>query len=192
MSAEDLVLRHLTARLEESQGAVTRIRRDDLLPEGNRDDITDGDWAAAVEGLLDAGKILPFKINDLPETLPLISYNQTGYATPEHLLGLLKRARGCQAEEILDYLEFQGVPVPQPKIRTAVTAAQKKRIDTAVRKLNELRAEVADRNPDSRVVWYLDGTQNFCLMVEPVGQMEMCQEDIAHQVRLHASGGGDW
>lgn len=189
---EDLILGCLTHRMQESGPAVTRIHRDDLLPEGDGETITSAEWDAAVERLVDAGKVLLYKINDLPETLPLISYNQTGYTTPEYLLGLLKLARGYQAEEILDYLEFQGVPVPQPKIRTAVTAAQKKRIDAAVRKLNEIRAEVAGRNPDNRVTWYLDGTQNFCLMIEPDGQMEMRQSDIAHSTTLRASGGGDW
>jgi hypothetical protein len=190
--AEDLVLRFLTLRMQENSRAVPRIRRDDLLPDGHTETITDAEWATAVERLLDSGQILVYKINDLPGSLPLISYSARGYTTQEHLLGLLKQARGYQAEEILDYLEFQGVPVPQPKIRAAVTAAQKKRIDAAVRKLNEIRAEVAGRNPDNRVTWYLDGTQNFCLMVEPDGQMEMRQSDIAHSVTLRASGGGDW
>lgn len=191
-AAEGIVLRYLTQRMQESDRAVTRIHRDDLLPEGQRDDIASSDWAAAAERLIDVGKILVYKINDLPESLPLISYNASGYATPDHLLGLLKKARGTQAEELRDYLDYQGVTVPQIKTRTPVTAAQKKRIDTAVRKLNEIRDEIADRNPDHQVSWYLDATDNLHVMVEPEGQMEPDQQYIAHQTKLRAAGGGDW
>lgn len=190
-AAEEIVLRYLTKRMQESGRAVTRIRRDDLLPDG-AETISGDDWNAAVERLIDDGKILTFKINDLPGVLPLISYNASGYATPEHLLGLLKKARGARAEELSDYLEFQGVTVPAINIKTAVTAAQKKRIDNAVRNLNKVRAEVADRNPDRRVTWYLDASDNLCLMVEPEGQLEMDQNDIAHNADLQASSGGDW
>lgn len=73
-----------------------------------------------------------------------------------------------------------------------MTAAQKKRIDSAIRSLNAVRAEVDDRNPDKRVTWYLDASGNFCLMIEPDGQMEMNQSDIAHEAVLQASGAGDW
>lgn len=189
--AEEIVLRYLTQRMQESGRAVTKLHRDELLPD-DTEAISVSDWAAAVERLLDDGRILVYKIRDLPESLPLFSYNATGYATPEHLLGLLKKARGTQAEELRDYLDYQGVTVPQVKTRTAVTAAQKKRIDHAVRSLNKIRAEVADRNPENRVIWYLDASDNFCLMVEPEGQMEMNQADIAHLATLKASGGGDW
>ncbi|HEX9227345.1 MAG TPA: hypothetical protein VF885_11935 [Arthrobacter sp.] len=191
-AAEGIVLRYLTQRMQESDRAVTRIHRDDLLPEGQRDDIASSDWAAAAERLIDAGRILAYKINDLPESLELFSYNASGYTTPEHLLGLLKKARGTQAEELRDYLDYQGVTVPQIKTRTPVTAAQKKRIDTAVRKLNEIRDEIADRNPDHQVSWYLDATDNLHVMVEPEGQMEPDQRYIAHQTKLRAAGGGDW
>lgn len=190
--AEEVVLRCLTQRMQESGCAVTRIHRNDLLPDGHTETISDAEWDNAVERLLDAGRILVYKISDLPSSLELVSYNASGYATPEHLLGLLKKARGTKAGELRDYLDYQGVTVPQVKTRTAVTAAQKKRIDTAVRKLNEVRAEIADRNPDSQVIWYLDATENLHLMVEPEGQMEPDQQYIAHQTKLWAAGGGDW
>jgi hypothetical protein len=178
--------------MAESGRAVTRIHRDDILPEGHDENITVAEWAAAVERLLDAGKILVYKISDLPSSLPLVSYSASGYTTPEYLLGLLKKSRGSKAEELRDYLDYQGVPVPRIKTRTPVTAAQKKRIDSAVRKLNEVRAEIADGSPDNRVVWYLDASQDLNLMVEPKDQMEPDQRHIAHTARLKASGGGDW
>lgn len=191
-SDEDLVLRCLTLRMQESSQAVTRIRRDDLLSDGHTETITASEWAAAVERLIDSGQILVYKINDLPGSLPLISYSASGYTNPEHLLGLLKKTSGDRAEEIRDYLEFQGVAVPQIKTRSVVTAAQKKRIDNAVRSLNKVRAEIAGRNPDNRVAWYLDGSEGLHLMVEPVHQMEPDQQYIAHDARLIAAGGGDW
>ena len=190
--AEEIVLRYLAQRMQETGRAVTRIHRDDVLPEGHTETISVSDWAAAVERLLDDGRILVYKISDLPGSLELVSYNASGYTTPEYLLGLLRKARGVRAEELRDYLDYQGVPVPQVKTRTAVTAAQKKRIDIAVRKLNEVRAEIADRNPSNQVSWYLDATENLHLMVEPEGQMEPDQQYIAHQIKLWASGGGDW
>ncbi|HEX9088663.1 MAG TPA: hypothetical protein VF867_14175 [Arthrobacter sp.] len=190
-AAEEIVLRSLTRRMQESGRAVTRIHRDDLLPDGT-ETISDAEWDNAVERLLDAGRILVYKISDLPSSLQLVSCNASGYTTPEHLLGLLKKARGAQAEELRDYLDYQGVPVPQIKTRTAVTAAQKKRIDTAVRKLNEVRSEIADRNPDNQVGWYLDASDSLHLMVEPDGQMEPDQQYIAHQAKLWVAGGGDW
>jgi hypothetical protein len=190
--AEAAVLRWLTAQMNQTGQAVTRIRRQDLVPEGQEKAVSEEDWNAAVERMLDSGQILPFKINDLPDTLPLVSYSQTGYVTPERLLELLKNATPDQSADIRDYLEFHGVPLPVTRIRSAVTAAQKKRIDTAVRKLNEIRAEIAAGNPEKRVTWYLDGSGSFCLMVEDAGQMDMNQDDIAHSVRLKASGGGDW
>lgn len=191
-TVDEIVLRHLTARLRASDRAVTRLHRNDILPEGHSETISVADWAAAAERLLDTGRILMFKIDDLPGTLPLVSYSACGYATPEHLLGILKRAGGERAEELRDYLEYQGVAVPQVKPRTAVTAAQKKRIDSAVRSLNKVRAEIAVRNPDNRVVWYLDASDTLNLMVEPDGQMEPDQQYVVHDARLDASGGGDW
>lgn len=153
---------------------------------------------AALDGLILEGKILTYKINDLPGTLPLTSYSQTGYTMPAHLIDLLVKSRGDQAAEIREHLEFHGVEVPKPRrsktgaARVSVAAAQKKRIDSAIRSLNAVRAEVAERNPDKRVTWYLDASGNFCLMIEPDGQMEMNQSDIAHEAVLQASGAGDW
>lgn len=187
---ESLILDGLTRQLNLGDGVVKRLRQQNLLPDDEGDSINTGDWANAVERLIDAGKILVYKINDLPITFPLTSYSQSGYTMPEHLLGLLEQVSGDRAEEIRDYLEFQGVAVPE--VRTTVTQAQKRRIDNAIRKLNEIRFEVAELNPNRRVVWYLDGSQNFCLMVEPKVQMDPDQQYIAHQTRLLASGGGDW
>ncbi|HEY8699568.1 MAG TPA: hypothetical protein VIM08_01195 [Arthrobacter sp.] len=116
------------------------------------------------------------------QTPSLITYNQIGNATPQHLLDLLNKARPDQVEELRDFLEYHGVAVP----------AQKRRIDNAVRTLNKVRAEVADRNPENRVVWYLDASEGLHLMIEPDGQMEPDQLYIAHLAKLHASGGGDW
>lgn len=196
--AEGLILRGLNSRLLEGNGVVTRIVRDEMFLEGEAEGIDNRTWCAALEALILEGKILPYKINDLPGTLPLTSYSQTGYTVPAHLIDLLLKARGDQAEEIREYLEFHGVEVPGPMAgrprtpRVAVTAAQKKRIDSAIRSLNAVRAEVDARNPDKRVTWYLDASGNFCLMIEPDGQMEMNQSDIAHEAVLQASGAGDW
>jgi hypothetical protein len=189
-SVETLILESLTRQLKAGTGVVKRLRRESLLPDGAGNSIDDDDWADAVERLIDTGKVLEYKISDLPETLPLSCPSQSGYTTPAHLLGLLKKARPHQVEEIRDFLKESGVALPA--VRTGVTAAQKKRIDNAVRKLNEIRAEVADRNPDNQVGWYLDANKNLHLMVEPDGQMEPDQQYIAHQTKLWAAGGGDW
>lgn len=196
--AEGLILRGLGNRLLEGRGIVTRIVRDEMFHEGEAEGIDSRTWDAALDGLILDGKILTYKINDLPGSLPLTSYSQTGYTVPAHLIDLLAKARGDQAEEIREYLEFHGAEVPKPRgdkagtPRVAVTAAQKKRIDSAIRTLNAVRAEVDDRHPDKRVTWYLDASGNFCLMIEPEGQMEMKQSDIVHEAVLQASGAGDW
>jgi hypothetical protein len=187
---ESLILDGLTRQLNLGDGVVKRLRQQNLLRDDEGGGTNSGDWANAVERLVDSGKILVYKINDLPTTFPLTSYSQSAYTTPEYLLGLLDQVSGDRAEEIRGYLEFQGVDVP--KVRTAVTQAQKRRIDNAIRKLNEIRGEIADLNPENRVTWYLDGSWNFCLMVEPEGQMEIDQNYIAHSATLQASGGGDW
>lgn len=187
---EALVLEGLTRQLNADQGIVKRVRRENLFPDGEAGNIDSSDWADAVDRLLDAGKILEYKISDLPETLPLAYPSQSGYTTPAHLLGLLKKAKPHQAEELRDFLEYSGVPLPE--VRTPVTAAQKKRIDNAVRKLNEALAEITVRNPDNRVVWYLDASGELNLMVEPEDQMEPDQQYIAHSAHLKAAGAGDW
>lgn len=187
---ETLILEGLNRQLKAGAGVVKRIRRENLLPENEVDSIDAGDWADAVERLIKSGKILEYKITDLPEALPLDYPSQTGYTTPAHLLGLLRKAKPHQVEELRDFLGDCGVPLPA--LRTGVSAAQKKRIDNAVRKLNEVRAEIADHNPDKQVGWYLDANRNLHLMVEPDGQMEPDQQNIAHQTKLWASGGGDW
>ncbi|QOD05839.1 hypothetical protein [Pseudarthrobacter sp. BIM B-2242] len=189
--AEGLISRGLANHLLQ-RDVITRIGPDDLFHEGEADGIDIPTWDKAVNKLLDAGRILAYKVNDLPDTLPLAAAHQTGYTTREHLLGLLKKANPNQVEEIRDFLEYEGVDIPASSVRVPVTAAQKKRIDNAVRKLNEVRDEVADRNPDNRVAWYLDASGNFNLMVEPAGQMEPDQQYIAHDIRLRASGAGDW
>jgi hypothetical protein len=190
--AEGLILHGLGKHLLDRSGVVTRLGREDLFNEGEADDVGPADWNAAIERLIDSGRILTYKITDLPETLPLRFPGQTGYCTREHMLGLLKDARPDQVEEIRDFLEYQGIEIPASQTRVPLTAAQKKRIDNAVRKLNEIRAEVADRNPDNQVGWYLDANKNLHLMVEPDGQMEPDQQYIAHQTKLWAAGGGDW
>lgn len=177
---------------------MTRIVRDEMFPGGEAEGIDSRMWDAALDGLIRDGKVLTYKINDLPGTLPLTSYSQTGYTVPAHLIDLMAKARGDQAEEIREYLVFHGIEVPKAKSsrtgtpRVAVTAAQKKRIDSEIRSLNAVRAEVDSRNPDQRVTWYLDASGNFCLMIEPEGQLEMNQSDIAHEAVLQASGAGDW
>lgn len=189
--AEGLILRGLTSHLLQ-RDVITRIGPDDLFHEGEADGIDIPTWDKAVNTLLDTGQILAYKVSDLPETLPLSAAYQTGYTSREHLLELLKKADPNQAEEIRDFLEYQGIEIPASSIRVPVTAAQKKRIDNAVRKLNEVRAEIAARNPHNRVVWYLDASDNLNLMVEPEGQMEPDQRYIAHDVKLRATGAGDW
>lgn len=189
--AEGLISRGLANQLLQ-RDVITRIGPDDLFHEGEADGIDIPTWDKAVIQLLAAGRILAYKITDLPDTLPLAAAHQTGYTTREHLLGLLKKANPSQVEEIRDFLEYEGVDIPASAVQVPVTAAQKKRIDNAVRKLNAVRDEVADRNPDNRVAWYLDASGNLNLMVEPAGQMEPDQRYIAHDIRLRASGGGDW
>lgn len=190
MTIDDRVLEALDAQLhrKDGTGVVKRLRRENLLAETG--DIDAAAWTEAVDRLLDAGKILEYKISDLPGTLPLDYHSQTGYTTPAHLLGLLKAAKPHQVEELRDFLDYSGVPLPA--VRTAVTAAQKKRIDNAVRKLNEVRAEIAARIPCKQVDWYLDASGDLNLMVEPEGQMEPQQQYIEHSARLHAIGAGDW
>lgn len=189
--AEGLIIRGLANHLLQ-RDVITRVGPDDLFHEGETDGIDIPTWDKAVNKLIDAGRILVYKISDLPDTLPLTAAYQTGYTTREHLLGLLKKANPSQVEEIRDFLEYEGVDVPASSVRVPVTAGQKKRIDNAVRRLNEVRDEVADRNPDNRVAWYLDASGALNLMVEPKGQMEPNQQYIAHDARLRASGGGDW
>lgn len=189
--AEGLIVRGLTSHLLQ-RDVITRIGLEDLFHEGEADGIDIPTWDKAVNSLVDAGRIIAYKITDLPDTLPLDAAYQTGYTTREHLLDLLKKANPNQVEEIRDFLEYEGIDIPAAAPRVPVTAAQKKRIDNAIRKLNEVRAEVADRNPNNRVVWYLDASDNLNLMVEPDGQMEPDQRYIAHDAKLRASGGGDW
>lgn len=189
--AEGLIMRGLTNHLLE-RNVITRVGPDDLFHKGETEGIDIPAWGKAVLKLIEAGSILTYKITDLPATLPLEAAYQVGYTTREHLLELLKKAKPNQVEEIRDFLEYEGVEIPAASIRVAVTTAQKRRIDNAVRKLNEVRAEVADRNPNNRVVWYLDASDNLNLMVEPDGQMEPDQRYITHDTKLRASGGGDW
>lgn len=144
---------------------ITRIGPEDLFHEGETDGLDIPTWDKAVLKLIEAGSILAYKITDLPTTLPLEAAYQTGYTTREHLLELLKKVNPDQVEEIRDFLEYEGIDIPASSIRVPVTAAQKKRIDNAVRKLNEVRAEIAARNPDSRVVWYADASGSLNLMV---------------------------
>jgi hypothetical protein len=189
--AEGLIMRGLTSHLL-GRDVITRIGPDDLFHEGETDGIDMPTWDKAVTNLVGSGRILAYKITDLPDTLPLDAAYQTGYTTREHLLDLLKKANPNQVEEIRDFLEHEGIDIPASSIRVPVTSGQKKRIDNAIRKLNEVRAEVADRNPKNRVAWYLDAAGNFNLMVEPAGQMEPDQRYIAHEAKLRASGAGDW
>lgn len=189
---DDIVLGRLSVRIRSVKRAVMRIGFADVVGPDSDLNISVDAWDAAIERLIDTARVLMYKINDLPSILPLSTYAQTGYTTPEHLLGLLKGARPEQAEEILAYLEFHGVAVPQSMEPCKVTDAEKKRINSAVRSLNKIRAEVAERNPAKQVTWYLDGSQGLHLMIEPKGQMNPDQQYIAHDVRLAASGGGDW
>lgn len=188
--AEGLIVRGLTNHLL-SRDVITRVGPDALFHEGEADGIDQPTWDRALVSLVESGRILEYKCTDLPDTLRIAAH-QTGYTTPEHLLELLKKAKPCQVEEIRDFLEDAGVDIPASATRVPVTAGQKRRIDNAVRKLNEIRDEVAARNPDNRVAWYLDGAGSLNLMVEPKGQMEPDQRYIAHDARLRASGGGDW
>lgn len=188
--AEGLVLRGLGLRMLVNGGVVTRLDKDLLFHEGEADGIDNDTWAAAIEKLLESGRIIEYKISDLPETLPLSSCSQSGYTTRDHLLDLLRTAKARQVEELRDFLEYSGVPIPA--VRTSVTSGQKQRIDNAVRKLNEVLAEVTVRNPDNRVVWYLDASGDLNLMVEPENQMDPDQQYIAHSAHLKAAGAGDW
>lgn len=188
--AEGLLMRGLTNHLL-ARDVITRVGPDDLFHEGETDGIDRRTWDKALYNLIGAGRILEYKCTDLPDTLRIAAH-QTGYTTPEHLLGLLKEAKPFQVKEICDFLVDAGVDIPSSSTRVSVTAGQKKRIDNAVRKLNAIREEVADRNPDNRVAWYLDASGTLNLMVEPKGQMEPDQQYIAHDTRLRASGGGDW
>lgn len=188
-NAEGLILcglgNHLLAR---RNGVVTRIGRNDLFNEGEAADVDDVTWEAAIDRLTGSGSILTYKITDLPGTLPLGYAYQTGYTTREHLLGLLKEASAAQAEELRAFLAEAGIEVPAPPVRVPVTAAHTQRIDNAVRKLNGVRAEIADRNPGKQVAWYLDTVGSLCLMVEPEDQMEPDHGYIAHKAKLRASG----
>lgn len=189
--AEGLIVRGLANHLLQ-RDVITRIGPEDLFHEGEADGIDIPTWDKSVHRLLGTGRILAYKRTDLPETLPLTSYSQTGYTTCEHLLRLLKKANPSQVEEIRDFLEEAGIDVPAPSTKVPVTAAQKKRIDNAVRKLNEVRAEIAERNPGDQVAWYLDASGSLNLMVEPDGKMAPDQQYIAHRTKLRASGAGDW
>lgn len=190
--AEGLILRGLANHLLQSPGVVNRLDKDRLFDEGEADDIDRLTWNRVCRHLIDEGRILVYKVHDLPNTLPLKGRPLTGYTTREHLLELLKGARPDQAEEIRDFLEFHGVEVPASQEQPTVTEAQGKRIDNAVRKLNEIRAEVAAANPDSRVTWYLDASNALSLLVEPKGHSGPDPQHIAHSATLKASSGGDW
>ncbi|WP_193594146.1 hypothetical protein [Paenarthrobacter sp. YJN-5] len=110
------MLRGLNTRLLEGNGVVTRLVRDEMFHEGEAEGIDNQTWQAALDGLVLDGKILSYKINDLPGTLPLASYTQTGYTVPAHLIDLLMKARSAdRSEEIREYLEFHGVELPKPK-----------------------------------------------------------------------------
>lgn len=189
--AEGLILRGLGDQLLQSPGVVNRLDKDRLFLEGEADDIDGRIWNRVCRHLIGEGRILVYKVHDLPNTLPLKGRPLTGYTTREHLLELLRTARPDQSEEIRDFLKFQGVEVPADP-EPAVTSTQRKRIDAAVRKLNEVRAEVADLNPDNRVVWYLDASHTLSLLVEPKGHSGPDPQHIAHSTTLKASSGGDW
>lgn len=188
--AEGLILRGLGHQLL-ARDVITHLGPDTLFHEGETDGIDQPTWDKALTKLVESGRILEYKCTDLPDTLPVAAY-QTGYTTPEHLLGLLKKAKPNQVEEIRDFLEDFGVEIPSSATRVPVTAAQKKRIDTAVRKLNEIRDEIAAANPDSRTTWYLDASNTLSLMVEPKEQQDPDPRHIAHSTTLKASRAGDW
>lgn len=122
--AEGLISRGLANHLLE-RNVITRIGPDDLFHEGETDGIDIPTWDKAVNKLVDAGRILVYRITDLPDTLPLAAAYQTGYTTREHLLGLLKKATPSQVEEIRDFLEYEGVEIPASAVPVPVTAAQK-------------------------------------------------------------------
>lgn len=73
-----------------------------------------------------------------------------------------------------------------------ITAAQKKRINTAVGSLNKILEEVRQQNPNHRAIWYLDASETLSLLVEPKGLDEHSPDYSVHDVRLKAAQGGDW
>jgi hypothetical protein len=66
---EALVIQRLRDRLD-AKRPVTRKGRDDLAPGGVEPGIEASVWDDAVTALIGDGKILVYKINDLPNTLP--------------------------------------------------------------------------------------------------------------------------
>ena len=77
-----------------------------------------------------------------------------------------------------------------------LTAAQKRKINTAVNSLNKVRAELQRNNPDYYINWYLEDCGNFNLLENDSHDLDSygaaSQEVIIETFDLDESSGGGW
>ena len=75
-----------------------------------------------------------------------------------------------------------------------LTAKQHNKIQRAIKALNDVRAELESKNPDSYVNWYLEDNDNLNLMREHSHTNDGMtnKEAILYCYNLDNAGGGGW
>jgi len=73
-----------------------------------------------------------------------------------------------------------------------LTAAQKRKINTAVNSLNKVRAELQRGNPDYYINWYLEDCGNLNLLENDSHDGAANQEVVIETFDLDHSAGGGW